>query len=347
MLALSLDFYFSLAEFWFYYFESRSAIIDATTTTMTFLRVPVAFSFSAAAPLHREFAPKFSRCNLRSRALGGTDFSCGRTATSAFPATMSASVTNSPRIERLNPGARFNQIVLHNGICYLSGQVFRGAKDDAAAQTRGILAKIDTLLEEAGTSKSNLLSCTIWLAEIERDVAMMNAEWDKWVDKENMPVRACVESKLVDREITVEIQATAALPERPRSSVISTTEAAAAVGPYNQAVRMRDGTVYISGCIGLTTAGDFRGPSVEEQTKQCLANLAAILKASGTNGQIVKTTILLDDMNDFAAVNKLYEDFFSPGGAAAGPVPARACFSAKTLPKGALVEIEAIAVVEC
>lgn len=252
------------------------------------------------------------------------------------------STTKEPYISRLSAGLRFNQTVVHSGICYLSGQVFRGAKHDAAAQTRGILAKIDDLLAEAGTSKSALLSCNIWLAHIERDVVAMNAEWDRWVDKDNMPVRACVESKLVDDEITVEIQATAALPLKPRTSIVATTEAAAAVGPYNQAVKMRDGTVYISGCIGLTTSGDFLGPSVEEQTKQCLSNLAAILLASGANGQIVKTTILLDDMNDFAAVNELYEDFF--GG---GPVPARACFAAKTLPKGALVEIEAIAMVDC
>jgi 2-iminobutanoate/2-iminopropanoate deaminase len=261
--------------------------------------------------------------------------------------SLSISTTDAPPIVRAQPGVRFSQTVIHNGIVYLSGQVCRGVKDDAAAQTRGILARIDDLLAEAGTSKANILSCTIWLADIEQDVDAMNREWDLWVDRDNMPVRACLESKLVDDEITVEIQATAALPQRPRASIVSTTEAAAAVGPYNQAVRMRDGTCYISGCIGLTSAGEFAGPSVEEQTKQCLSNLAAILKASGPNGQIVKTTLLLHDMADFAAVNKIYEAFFSPGGLAAGPVPARACFSAKTLPKGALVEIEAIAVVDC
>lgn len=311
-----------------------------------FRRVPVAFGFSIGAPLSRGAVQTSSRCLRRNRtlertSLGGTGASLSNTAT-----VMSAA-KSPPSIQRLNAGPRFNQIAIHDGICYLSGQVFRGAKDDAGAQTRGILAQVDALLKEAGTSKSNILSCTIWLADIERDVAAMNAEWDKWVDKDNMPVRACVESKLVDSEITVEIQATAAVPAQPRASIVSTSDAAAAVGPYNQAVRMRDGTVYISGCIGLTTTGDFSGPTVEEQTRQCLANLAAILKASGTNGQIVKTTILLDDMNDFAAVNKLYENFFVSGEVAAAPVPARACFAAKTLPKGALVEIEAIAVVDC
>lgn len=313
---------------------------------MIFPRIPVAFGFPTAVPVRRVVTATSSPCLRRDLSLGRNYFGRAASSLSSISTTMSAEKAP-PGIQRLNAGARFNQIVVHDGICYLSGQVFRGAKDDAAAQTRGILAKIDALLKEAGTSKSNILSCTIWLADIERDVAAMNAEWDQWVDKDNMPVRACVESKLVDSEITVEIQATAAVPKQPRASVVSTSEAAAAVGPYNQAVRMRDGTVYISGCIGLTTAGDFSGPTVEEQTVQCLSNLSAILKASGTNGQIVKTTILLNDMKDFSTVNKLYEEFFLSGEVAAGPVPARACFAAKTLPKGALVEIEAIAVVDC
>lgn len=244
-------------------------------------------------------------------------------------------------IQRMQPGPRFNQIVVSGDICYLSGQVARGTDGSAAAQTRAILAKIDGLLAEAGTSKQHLLSCTIWLSHIEQDVAAMNAEWDAWVDKENMPVRACVESKLVDGEITVEIQATAAMPPAPRTIVVETKDAAAAVGPYNQAVKMRDGTVYISGCIGLTTAGDMAGDTVEVQFKQALSNLGAILKASGANGEIVKTTLLLADMGDFGTVNPIYDEFFT-----GGPVPARACFAAKTLPKGALVEIEAIAVVD-
>jgi reactive intermediate/imine deaminase len=250
-------------------------------------------------------------------------------------------------IVRGQPGPRFNQYVVHGGVCYLSGQVARGTSDGSvAAQTRTILSKIDNLLIEAGTDKSRLLSVSIWLSDITAGLNELNAEWDAWVDKNNMPVRATVESKLVDSEITVEIQATAAMP--PVSPVvISTDRAAAAVGPYNQAVRVADGTVYVSGCIGLVTGpgAGFKGPTVEEQTEQALNNLAAIVGAAGEGARIVKAVILLADMADFATVNKLYEAFFAPGGPCEGPAPARSCFAAKSLPKGALVEIEAVAII--
>lgn len=297
----------------------------------------------ASAPTTRPtaFLQRFSFVRDKGQKLHPLRTRCASSTKPSGPAPIMASIPTA-NIQRLQPGARFNQIVINGGICYLSGQVARGTEDgSAAAQTRAILGKIDGLLAEAGTSKQNLLSCTIWLANMHQDVTAMNAEWDAWVDKANMPVRACVESKLVDDEITVEIQATAAMPPPPRTTVVETKDAAAAVGPYNQAVKMRDGTVYISGCIGLTTAGDMAGDTVVEQFRQAMSNLRAILKASGANGEIVKTTLLLADMNDFGTVNPIYDEFF-----AGGPVPARACFAAKTLPKGALVEIEAIAVVD-
>jgi 2-iminobutanoate/2-iminopropanoate deaminase len=229
--------------------------------------------------------------------------------------------------------------VVHAGICYLSGQVECGAGDGSLrAQTQGVLDKVDALLAEAGTDKSRLLSATIWLADIGM-APVMNAVWDGWVAKGNLPVRACVQAALLTGDMAVEIQATAAMPSR--AGVISTAEAAAAVGPYSQAVRMQNGTVYLSGCIGLRAgnSGAFAGPTVQEQTRQCLANMDAIAKAAGATS-IVKTTILLDDMADFAVVNELYKEYFGDR-----PVPARSCFAAKSLPKGALVEIEAIAVV--
>lgn len=240
-------------------------------------------------------------------------------------------------IIRMEPGPIFNQIVVHNGIVYLSGQVARGTDGSVAGQTRAILQKIDTLLEKAGTDKSRILSATIWMTDVSH-VKEMNQEWDAWVDKNNMPVRACVQSALVADEITVEIQVTAALPSPER--VVETPHAASAVGPYNQAIVAKDGTVYVSGCIGLMPgSGEMAGATIEEQTRQALANLKAIVTAAGAGvNDIVKTTILLDDIGDFAAVNKIYEAFFE-----GGRVPSRSCFAAKQLPKGALVEIEAIA----
>lgn len=250
-------------------------------------------------------------------------------------------------IVRGKVGDRFCQYVVHAGVCTTSGQVSRGGS--VSQQTLAILDKIDKLLEEAGTDKSRLLSATIWLADIST-VAEMNAVWDQWVDHDNLPARACVEAKLVDDEISVEIQVTAAMPAGRYlgTTVIETKDAAAAVGPYSQAVRVENGTVYVSGCIGLVAgkSGEFAGTTVEEQTKQALSNLAAILKAAGPNPRIVKTTVLLHDMADFATVNGFYDAFFAKGGPAEGPVPARSCFAAKSLPKGALVEIEAIAVTQ-
>lgn len=249
----------------------------------------------------------------------------------------SSQVAQPPDIKRFLPGSRFNQIVVHNGIVYLSGQVARGTDGSVAAQTRQILAKIDALLEQVGTQKSHLLTANIWMSDISK-IDEMNAVWIEWVDKQNMPVRACVQSALVDDSITVEIQATAALPSPAK--IINTPNAAAAVGPYNQAIVVEDGTVYISGCIGLMPgSASMAGETIQQQTQQALHNLKAIVEASGaTVANIVKTTLLLNDMNDFAAVNSIYSDFFE-----GGRVPARSCFAAKQLPKSALVEIEAIA----
>lgn len=253
-------------------------------------------------------------------------------------AVMADSMQQTSDIKRYLPGPRFNQIVVHNGIVYLAGQVARDTPDGSvAAQTRQILAKIDEYLEMAGTSKSRLLSANIWMTDISK-APEMNEEWVKWVDRDNMPVRACVQSALLDDSITVEIQATAALPSPAR--IVETEKAAAAVGPYNQAVIVDDGTVYVSGCIGLMPkTGVMAGASIEEQTEQALQNIKAIIEAAGASvHNIVKTTILLDDINDFAAVNAIYSKFFE-----GGTVPARSCFAAKQLPKSALVEIEAIA----
>lgn len=240
-------------------------------------------------------------------------------------------------IKRLEPGERFNQIVVHNGLVYLAGQVARGTDGSVYAQTAAILSKIDGLLAQAATDKTRVLSATIWMTDIS-GAKEMNRAWDAWVDKDNMPVRAAVQSRLVSDDVTVEIQVTAALPSPAKT--LATEHAAAAVGPYNQGVVVDDGTVYVSGCIGLLPGdGGMAQGGVEGQTKLALKNVSAILESAGAGpNDIVKTTILLDDMADFGKVNAIYKAFF--GG---GRVPARSCFAAKELPKGALVEIEAIA----
>ena len=120
--------------------------------------------------------------------------------------------------------------------------------------------------------------------------------------------------------------------------VISTTKAPAAIGPYSQAIRVGN-LVYTSGQIPIDPAtGVFAEGGIKEQTRQSLLNLKAILEEEGlTMSDVVKTTVFMADMNDFAAMNAVYAEFF------AEPYPARSAVAVKTLPKGALVEIEAVA----
>lgn len=113
-------------------------------------------------------------------------------------------------IKRIEVGARMSQAVVHGDTVYLAGQV---AVDKPGAsvtdQTRNIVERIDRFLKEAGSSKSRLLTATIWLSDI-GDFAEMNAVWDAWVAEGDTPCRACVESKLASPDFTVEIQVVAA-----------------------------------------------------------------------------------------------------------------------------------------
>ena len=92
-------------------------------------------------------------------------------------------------IRRMDIGPRMSDVVVHNGTIYLSGMVGEG--DSVAAQARDILAKVDGLLEKAGSDKSKLLQAVIWLTDIST-FAEMNAVWEAWIDKANPPARACV-----------------------------------------------------------------------------------------------------------------------------------------------------------
>ena len=122
---------------------------------------------------------------------------------------------------------------------------------------------------------------------------------------------------------------------------ISTTKAPAAIGPYSQAIKVGN-LVYTSGQIPIDPAtGSFVEEGIKEQTRQSLQNVKAILEEAGlTMANVVKTTVFIADMNDFAEMNAVYAEFF------AEPYPARSAVAVKTLPKGALVEIEVIAEVE-
>ena len=121
--------------------------------------------------------------------------------------------------------------------------------------------------------------------------------------------------------------------------VVSTTNAPGAIGPYSQAVKAEGRTLYVSGQIPLTPAGEMVTGGVREQAEQVMANLEAVLTEAGLGfGNVVKTTILLTSMDHFATVNEVYGARFTE------EPPARATFAVVGLPRGVDVEIEAIAV---
>ena len=120
---------------------------------------------------------------------------------------------------------------------------------------------------------------------------------------------------------------------------IHTENAPAAIGPYSQAIEAGN-TIYVSGQLPIDPAtGAFAGEDIAAQTRQSLTNIKAILAEAGADmSNVVKTTVLLANMADFAAMNAVYAEFFT------APFPARAAFQAAALPKNALVEIECLAV---
>ena len=121
---------------------------------------------------------------------------------------------------------------------------------------------------------------------------------------------------------------------------ISTSNAPSAIGPYSQAIKVGN-TVYTSGQIALDpVSGVLNGSDVESQTEQVMKNLSAVLAAAGTSlDKVIKTTCFLSDISDFAVFNQVYGKYITSA-------PARSCVAVRDLPKGALVEVEAIAIVE-
>lgn len=120
---------------------------------------------------------------------------------------------------------------------------------------------------------------------------------------------------------------------------VHTTQAPAAIGPYSQAIEV-NGFVFASGQIPIDPAtGEFVEGGIQEQTRQALTNASNILKQAGTDlAHVVKTTVFLSSITDFAAMNEIYAQFFTE------PYPARSAVAVKDLPKGALVEVEVLAV---
>jgi reactive intermediate/imine deaminase len=136
--------------------------------------------------------------------------------------------------------------------------------------------------------------------------------------------------------------ATTTVKMAPTIQEINTPEAPAPLGPYSQAVLVRGSTLYVSGQIALDPkTGELVGHGdVQAEARQALANLGEVLKAAGAGPQnVVRCTVFLQDLNDFASVNEIYADFFKDSPVA----PSRSCVQVAKLPKGVAVEIDAIA----
>ena len=119
--------------------------------------------------------------------------------------------------------------------------------------------------------------------------------------------------------------------------IIATPLAPKAVGPYSQAVEL-NGTLYVSGQLPADPETGALAEGIEAQTRRSLDNIGAILKEAGLSfADVVKTTVLLDDIANFAAMNAVYAEYFP------GDKPARVCYQISALPKGAMVEIDAVA----
>ncbi|HRK59231.1 MAG TPA: RidA family protein [Candidatus Kapabacteria bacterium] len=126
-----------------------------------------------------------------------------------------------------------------------------------------------------------------------------------------------------------------------KTTVINTLNAPQPIGPYSQAIKTQGSLLFMSGQIALTADGTLLNGSVQEQTHQVISNMKAVLAdANAQLSHIVKTTVFLKDMNDFAAMNEVYSLYFNES------KPARSTVEVSRLPKDVLVEIEAIAIVE-
>ena len=116
-------------------------------------------------------------------------------------------------VERLHVSKRFSEIAIAGNLVHLAGQLATDVELDIKGQTQQTLDIIDQFLTDAGTDKSHIMSVTIYLKDIEKDYAAMNAVWDRWITEGHPPARTCVESKLYAPDVLVEMTVTAVRPD--------------------------------------------------------------------------------------------------------------------------------------
>jgi reactive intermediate/imine deaminase len=232
-------------------------------------------------------------------------------------------------------------------LVYLSGQIpldpvtGQMVPGDVVAQTERVMENLRAVLTASGSTFEDIVKTTIFLTDL-GDFAKVNETYGKYF-KQAPPARATVQVAALPRGSGVEIECVA-VPGAGQGvagvRAVVSPDAPKAIGPYSQAIEVPAGNLtYLSGQIPLDPAtGQMVANDVVAQTERVMQNLQAVLEAGGgTFGNVVKTTIFLTDLNDFAKVNETYGKYFKQA------PPARATVQVKALPRGSLVEIEAVA----
>ena len=220
-----------------------------------------------------------------------------------------------------------------------TGQLVQG---DIAAQTERVMQNLKAVLAGAGASFDDVVKTNIYLADL-NDFTQMNETYGRYFQK-SPPARATVQMAALPQGARIEIECVAATGSGARAAAgpgaVQTAEAPKAIGPYSQGIGVSPGSfLFVSGQIPIDPAtGQPVKGDIGAQTERVMENLKAVLEAGGASfDKVVKTTIFVADMADFARVNETYGRYFQK------VPPARATVQAGALPRGARVEIDCVA----
>jgi len=211
--------------------------------------------------------------------------------------------------------------------------------NDQAAQT---FKNIDNILRLSGSSFQSVIKIIVFITDMAY-LDVVNKEYEKWISKDNIPVRTTLAVKGLPRGAKVEAEVIA-VEEQDAIKTIPHNEVTKPIGPFVTAKRVSSNCsfVYLAGVIGTDPRSNALPEGITEQTKQAMKNIQALLgRANSSLSNVIKTTIYLSDMKDFQGLNEEYGKWFNKG-----EYPTRTCIAVKQLPKDAKVEIDIIAVEE-
>jgi enamine deaminase RidA (YjgF/YER057c/UK114 family) len=236
-------------------------------------------------------------------------------------------------ITRIDPGPRMSEATVYGGRIHCSGMIPEDTGLDITGQVKQALAEIDALIARGGSDKGNILTATIWLADI-ADFTAMNAVWDAWIEPGRKPARATVEARLNVPKMKVEIMVVAAVQSAKVSAALK-EEKTMSVKRINAGARMSSAvvhgnTVYLAGITADDAKADVKG-----QTKQILDKIDKFLAEAGTDkSKVLSANIWLTDIGTWSQMNEVWDAWVSPGN-----TPARATVEAKLANPALKVEI--------